>query len=211
MAKVLLMTREGMPSVSEKNVVLAFRVSSQYLSRTSGRRIFLAFGVRDLDKLFRMGSQFAVISGYRAELGKHENQGRHGNLVGDIQRMGYRRMVPMKSSWEDMATGVRHSEKSVMVPGMEFQDAVKLMNDYKQDAILYKDRSGTIGVYFNNGTATMAFNATDADLAVLESTDPTEYSKGRDFSFGLQLVEDKKFRWSGGPVTKREVLEQLAA
>lgn len=118
-------------------------------------------------------------------------------------------MVPMKSRWIDEATGVEHGEQSVLVPGMRFSDAVDLMGMYKQDAILYKDPSGTIGIYFNDGNAIMAFDANQQDLDVLMSADPkSEYSRGQSFSFGLQLVQHK-FPYSGGPITKDDLMGLL--
>lgn len=190
--------------------VTVSRLVKRAEARRTAERHLEAFGVKDLAHLNAMGRRFAVISGYRAELHKHENQQRHGDMMGDLQRMGYRNLVPMKSAWEDMATGVVHREKSVLVAGMSFSDATHLMKEYKQDAVLYKDPSGTIGIYFNDGTALMAFEPTKQDLAVLMSESKGEYSKGRSFSFGLQLVDDRKFHWSGGPVTHDEVVGQLA-
>jgi len=186
-------------------------IVARFNQRRVAQRILNAFGVNDMKKLFQLGNQFGVLSGYRAELHKHENQNRHGDIMGDLQSMGYHKLIPLKSAWEDMATNVVHREKSILVPGMHFTDAVSLMSRYKQDAIIYKDPSGTIGIYFGNGEAIMAFDATKADYAALMSTGDSEYSKGRGFSFGLQLVDDKKFHWTGKPIDKDSLLKQLGA
>jgi hypothetical protein len=186
-------------------------IVARFNQRRVAQRILNAFGVNDMKKLFRLGNQFGVLSGYRAELHKHENQDRHGDIMGDLQSMGYSRLIPLKSAWEDMATNVVHREKSILVPGMHFADCVSLMARYKQDAIIYKDPTGTIGIYFGNGEAIMAYDATEKDLAVLTHHGYNEYSKGRNFSFGLQLVDDKKFHWSGKPLDKASLLAQLVA
>jgi hypothetical protein len=174
-------------------------------------RVLVAFGISDLEKLSNSGNKFAVISGYRAGKGKHENQQRHGELMAKLQKAGYRKLTPIKSRWEDMATNVEHAEKSILVPNMSFDDATKFMKDYDQDAVLYKDPSGSIGIYFKDGTATMAFEPSKADAAVLKSKGREEYSKGRSFSFGLQLVDDKKFKWSNGPITKDDIVKEISS
>jgi len=184
------------------------RIATRFLIRAHIQRVLVAFGVTDLEKLNKEGRKYAVLSGYRAESHKHENQKRHGDLVADLQRMGYHKFTPMKSSWKDMATDVTHGEKSVLVPNMSFDDAIKLGKKYNQDAILYKDPSGTIGVYFKDGTAIMAYEP-KGDLAVSVSKGKEEYSKGRGLSFGLKLVEDKKFNWKGGPITSTELAKEL--
>lgn len=75
--------------------------------------------------------------------------------------------------------------------------------------MLFKDKSGTIGVYFKDNTAVMAFNQ-EGEMDVTESTDPDkEYSRGRGLSFGLRLVEDRKFPYHGKPITQKQILDQL--
>jgi hypothetical protein len=189
---------------------LVQRVARRYTVKQAVDRILLGFGVNDFKKLNQAGRQFAVLSGYRAELPKHQNQQRHGDLVADLQRLGYRKFEVLRSSWVDQATGVRHGERSVIVPGMGFRDATDLMSKYKQDAIIYKDPSDTIGIYSQDHSAIMAFEPDSKDLAVLQSTGREEYSRGRSFSFGLQLVE-QPFHWDNGPVTKAELMAQMTS
>lgn len=190
--------------------LLARRVVARF-QRVCFERALTAFGVNDLEQLSKMGRQFAVISAFRPpeEHSKHENKDRHGDLMGDIQRMGYRKWETLKSSWTDMASGMKHGEKSILIPGMSFRDAIHLMNEYKQDGILYKDPSGTVGIYTKDGKAQMAFDP-KGNPAIAKALDKSEYSKGRSMSFGLQLVDDK-FSWSGGPVTAGDIAKYLEA
>jgi hypothetical protein len=187
----------------------AIRVATRFEVRTAAQRVLLAFGVKDLNKLSKKGRTFGVISAYRAELSKKENQKRHGELMADLQKAGYKPET-FKSQWDDMATGVVHKEKSVFVPKIDFKTLHELGKKYGQDAVLYKDKSGSIGVYFKDNTAVMAFNEA-GEAAVTKSTNPKEdYSRGRGLSFGLQLVEDKKFRYNGTkPITQQDILKQL--
>jgi hypothetical protein len=188
----------------------AVRVAIRFNVRTAAARYLYAFGVNDLSKLMGMGRSFGVVSAYRSGLPKSQNQERHGQLIADLQKMGHRNTHPLKSSWEDMATKVTHKEKSVFVPNIDFSSLVELGSKYEQDAILFKDASGTIGVYFKDHTAVMAYD-NSAAMGVDKSTDPSQgYSKGRGLSFGLQLVEDRKFRFTNNPITKKQLEKELS-
>lgn len=187
------------------------RIVARFEVRLASDRYFYAFGTTDLEKLMGKGREFGVISAYRSGLSKSENQKRHGQLMADLQRMGYKGMEPLKSSWEDMATKVTHKEKSIFIPHISFDDLHKLGKKYEQDAVLYKDKSGSIGVYFKDNSAIMAFN-NEAEAAVEKSTDRNEgYSKGRGIGFGLNLIEDKKFTYDGKPITKDKLKKELGA
>lgn len=189
---------------------LGSRVAQRFHNRQAYDRLIRAFGVNDLEQLMSKGREFGVISAYRSGMSKSENQKRHGELMADLQRMGYKGMQPLKSSWEDMATKVTHKEKSIIIPHISFDDLHELGKKYEQDAVLYKDKSGSVGVYFKDNTAVMAFDNTSKDQAIDKSTDRNEgYSKGRGLSFGLQLVEDKKFTYNGKPVTKEKIVKEL--
>ena len=184
-------------------------VARRVAQRVASHRVFQAFGVKHLEQLSRMGRSFGVISAYRTSLSKSENQDLHGDLVADLQMLGYR-FHDFKAPWEDMATGVTKKEKSVLVPGIDFDTLYDLGRKYDQDAVLYKDPSGSIGIYFQKGHAIMAFNP-EGDMNVGKSTDRhKEYSRGRSMSFGLRLVDDKKFQHHGKPITHQDILDALA-
>lgn len=184
------------------------RIVHRYRFRLASVRILKAFGVNDLNKLMSRGRQFGVISAYRSGLSKSENQKRHGELLRDLQKMGYKGTESMKSSWEDMDTKVTHKEKSIYVPHIKFEDLHELGKKYEQDAVLYKDPSDSIGVYFKDNTALMAFDE-KGDRAIDKSTDRNEgYSKGRGLSFGLRIV-DWKFKYDGKPITPKEIKKEL--
>lgn len=187
----------------------ASRVLTRFEIRVAAARYLYAFGVNDLEQLMAKGREFGVISAYRSGLSKSENQKRHGQLMADLQRMGYKGMEPLKSSWEDMATKTTHKEKSIFIPHVSFKDLHELGKKYEQDAVLYKDKSGSIGVYFKNNEAVMAFD-NKAEGAVEKSTKRDEgYSKGRGIGFGLNLIEDKKFSYDGKPITKQKIEKEL--
>lgn len=188
---------------------IAAQVFHRFTLRQAAQRVFLAFGVTDLEKLSTKGRQFGVLSAYRSNLSKSENQKRHGELMRDLQKMGYKGVESLKSSWEDMDTKIVHKEKSIYVPHISFKDLHELGKKYEQDAVLYKDPSNSIGVYFKDNTAIMAFND-KGEQAVDKSQDRNEgYSKNRGLSFGLRLVDDKKFKYDGKPITSDKLKKEL--
>lgn len=187
---------------------LTLRVLTRFQVRHAFTGAVLGFGVKDLDQLSKKGRSFGVISAYRSNLSKSQNQERHGQLIADLQKLGIRNPETLKSQWDDMDTKVTHKEKSILIPNISFEALHKLGKKYDQDAVLFKDPSGSVGVYFKDGTATMAFNP-EGEAAITKSEKPGEYSKGRGLSFGLQLVEDRKFHYSGKPITHAEVAKEL--
>lgn len=191
--------------------VIAQRVAHRFIA-ASFHRTIIAFGVNDLKQLMKKGRQFGVVSAYRSNLGKHENQERHGQLIADLQSIGIRNTHEMKSQWADMATGVVHKEKSVFVPRISFGALCRLGNKYDQDAVLFKDPSETIGVYDKAGKATMAFDA-EGNPAVQQSLERSEYSRGRSMSFGLVLIDDRTFNYGGyeggHPITMKQIANSL--
>jgi hypothetical protein len=195
--------------------VIAHRVATRFGVRLAFERTVVAFGIKDLAQLSKKGRSFGVVSAYRANLGKHENQQRHGQLIGELQSLGYRNATSFKSQWEDMATNVVHKEKSVFVPHIPFKLLCQLGKKYEQDAVLYKHPSDTIGVYDKHGNATMAFDP-KGSMAIQQSLERSkEYSRGRSMSFGLMLVDDRKFHYGGydggSPVTMDEVVKSIEA
>lgn len=189
---------------------LALRVATRFTVRATFSNAIVAFGVTDLNQLSKMGRSFGVISAYRSNLSKAENQERHGQPIADLQKMGIRNVSSLKSQWEDMDTKVTKHEKSVFIPHISFEALHRLGKKYDQDAVLFKDKSGSVGIYFKDGTATMAFDP-KGEATITKTTDPKgDYSRGRGLSFGLQLVEGKKFRYEGGPITQDDVVQELA-
>lgn len=194
--------------------VIARRVAERFLIRTAFERSVVAFGLNDLGQLIKLGRRFGVLSAYRSNLSKHENQERHGKLMAELQSWGFRGgLHEMKSQWADMATNVVHKEKSIFIPRISLKLLCQLGKKYEQDAVLYKDPSETIGVYDKEGNATMAFDS-EGNLAIQQSLERSkEYSRGRSMSFGLVLVDDRKFAYGGygspRPITMDEIQKAI--
>lgn len=163
----------------------------------------LAFGARDLEKLYNKAKSFGVITAYRSNLSKSENKYRMRELLMILQKAGLRSFEDQKSEWE----GIK--EKSIIIPNISFELLLTLAKKYDQDAFIYKDPSGSIGIYYPSGKAEMAYAGKESPISV--STDPKkEYSKGRSFSFSLKLI-DHPFEHNGSPITLNDIKRALAA
>lgn len=169
----------------------------------------LAFGITDFEKMMKYPGSFGVVTAYRAELPKSENKKRQGLLIADIQRMGLKVLAHWNSSWEDFATNVTHKEGSLIVGKISFAALINLSDKYEQDAVVYKDPSGTIGIYDKRGNATLAYDSKGL-AAVDVSKERGEYSKGRSMSFGLKLV-DKPIPYHNRPVTLQDLQKVLGS
>jgi hypothetical protein len=182
------------------------KIAASLRHLVKAERLLVAFGVNDLKKLYNAGRCFGVISAYRSEYSKTENQQRHGQLVRDLQKAGYRNVVPLRSKWTDTESGITTGEKSILIPDVPFSLIFALGNKYQQQAVLYKDPSGSFGVYHADGTAEMVADRSK----VFHSTDRNkEYSKGRSMSFGLEFIPDIKFQHNGHAIPQEEVDRQL--
>ena len=187
---------------------LSQRVAAAFRTRVSFETALLGFGVKDFGQLEGKGRQFAVLTAYRPTT-KSTNKEQMAALLKDIQKLGYRHVIPQKATWADAQTGKVSGERSILVPHMSFEHATALMKKYDQDGVIYKDPSGTIGIYNNNGTANMAYDPKTGDPSVTKSLDKSEYSKGRSMSFGLNVVPGA-FKWSGNePVKAEHILKRI--
>ena len=57
----------------------------------------IALRVRQFEQMLKFGRRFGVLSAYGPGP-KHENQIRNGELFAELQRRGYRKIVPLKGS-----------------------------------------------------------------------------------------------------------------
>jgi|SaaInlV_100m_DNA_2_1039680.scaffolds.fasta_scaffold05122_6 hypothetical protein len=166
-------------------------------------RIKIALRLRQFEALMGMGKRFGVLSAYGPG-SKNENQQRNGQLFGHLQSLGYRKIHPLRGSWQGVA------EKSVLVPNMTFKDVVKLGRDFDQDSVIYKHPSGVIGMYYlKDGTAEFAVEE-DGNLAAAWEANKSLYSKARGISFEFGFLWGQKVPWNGTtPYTKKGLTRLL--
>ena len=172
-------------------------------SRVLLSRIKIALRLRQFEALMGMGKRFGVLSAYGPGP-KNENQQRNGQLFGHLQSLGYRKIHPLRGSWQGVA------EKSVLVPNMTFKDVVKLGRDFDQDSVIYKHPSGVIGMYYlKDGTAEFAVEE-DGNLAAAWEANKSLYSKARGISFEFGFLWGQKVPWNGTtPYTKKGLTRLL--
>lgn len=170
-----------------------------------GEQDKVALRKRNFTKLMAKGGKFGVISAYGPG-SKKQNKIRHGELMADLQRMGYRKIDPLRGSWEGV------TEKSVMVRDMTSRDLFNLGRKYKQDAVIYKSKDGVVGMYYTKGPA-RAEVAVDVkgDPAFEVATDPSLYSKARGLSFEFGVLWGQHVPWDGvTPISRKELQRMLA-
>jgi hypothetical protein len=170
------------------------------LRKLAGHTVY-AFGVKDIAKLYGKAKSFGVITAYRSEYSKSQNKARMQEMLMTLRETGLHVYEPQKSEWD----GVK--ERSIIVPNVPFDLMIALSKKYAQQAFIYKDPSGSIGIYYMDGHAEMAYD--EGRMPISLSTDTKkEYSRGRSFSFSLKLVPHE-FQHHGSPITQAEVAEVL--
>ena len=181
--------------ISPKPNEVAERVARRYASLDK-----TALRVRTLERLLAMGGVFGVMSAYGPHP-KKQNQIRHGKLVAELQRRGYRRFTTLRGQWEGIA------EKAVFVPDMSYNDLFELGRQFNQDSVIFKNLDGIVGMYYlKGGSAEVAIDPDTNEAAYQISLGKDLYSKSRGLSFEFDFLWGQKVPWSGrAPITSKEV------
>lgn len=153
-----------------------------------------------MERLLTMGGDFGILSAY-GPFSKKVNQQRHGQLVAELQRRGYRRFTNLKGSWEGVA------EKALLVPNMSYKDLFDLGRRFDQVSVIYKNIDGIIGMYYlRDSTAEIAVDPSTNEAAYQISMNNDLYSKSRDLSFEFDFLWGQKVPWNGRtPIHSRQV------
>ena len=155
-----------------------------------------------LKKMMETGATFGVISAYQ-EGSKKQNQERHGQLMRDLQKAGYR-PIPLRGSWEGV------TEKSVLVPRIDPKVLFELGRKYQQDAVIHKSKDGVLGMYHTKGEprAEMAVDP-KGDPAFEVETDKSLYSKARGLSFEFGFLWGDEVPWDGKKPISRDKMKEF--
>lgn len=178
---------------------IAARIASRYRAKMAlTERV--ALRQRTFLTLMSQGGTFGIVSAY-SQGSKSENQARHGMLIADLQRLGYRKFTTLKGSWEGVA------EKSVLVPNIKPEHLFALGSKYNQDATIYKAANGIVGMYYpKGGYAEVAVDPSTLAPAVEMAADKSEFSKTRNWSFSLGFLWGQHVPWDGHhPITPDQV------
>ena len=182
--------------------IAAFLPAGNEVRRVILSRLKIALRLKQMEKMLGMGNSFGVLSAYGPG-SKKENQQRHGELYAQLQRMGYRKIHPLKGSWDGVA------EKSVLVPNMKFDDLVRLGREFDQVSVIYKDKSGVIGMYYLKSNEVEFAVEEDGDLAAAWDANKDLYSKARGISFEFGFLWGQKVPWNGTSPFTRKGLTRL--
>lgn len=201
------------------------------------KRALSPVGEKNLKRwLGRDDVQFAIISGALSQTRSKDIKST-SHLRQLLEDAGYSgdSVRRLRGQWFDERTSSEKAEPSYLVLGIDFSDAIRLGRIMGQAAIIYKDRSGNIGMYWldaNTPRVTIPTSADGSPLFGEESTDvklrkpkpkrrgppaPEDlWSKSRDLSFSIKYDFDNPLDvpWSGDAeslVTRREVEQHTQA
>jgi hypothetical protein len=177
------------------------RVASRWAARIAQQEK-LALKQKQFMRMMEQGGNFGVMSAYGPH-SKSENQKRHGQLMADLQKMGYR-PTPLRGSWEGVA------EKSMLIPNMKPEHLFELGKKYDQQSVIYKSKEGVVGMYYpKKGVAEVAMDP-KGDPQFDLAQDKSEYSKTRNWSFSLGFAWGKEIPWNGKtPLGQKDVAKAL--
>lgn len=162
----------------------------------------VALRLKQMEGMMKLGRSFGILSAYGTG-SKKENQKRNGELYAQLQKMGYR-IHPLKGSWEGV------SEKSVLVPKMKFRDLVRLGREFDQISVIYKDKSGVLGMYYLQSNEVEFAVHEDGAIAAAWEANKDLYSKARGISFEFGFLWGQKLPWNGStPYTRRGLTKVL--
>jgi len=101
-------------------------------------------------------NSFAVISAYIKDVTEKENYERHSELRNEIRKLGYG-FIEQDSGYtykdDDTGESIPVKEKSFFIPKIDYDNAIKLAQQFDQESILYKDTTkGFVLVYSKDFT-----------------------------------------------------------
>jgi hypothetical protein len=170
--------------------------------RKEAARKKLALKQKTLQTMLSQPGTFGIVSAYGGDQkrSKSDNKKRHGELLADLQKMGYRKVHDLKGQWEGV------SEKALLIPNVKPDDLITLGKKYGQDAVIYKNPEGVLGMYnYKDGKVDVA-----VDPKGMPSLDLAEgkdlFSKDRNWSFTINFMWGHDIPWDGKKVlTKKDI------
>jgi len=176
------------------------RVASRYASQqrqAAMRR--MALRQRTLLYLMNQKGRFGIVSAYTTGP-KSKNQKRHGQLMADLQKMGYHKITTLKGQWDGI------SEKSVLIQNIRPAHLFTLGVKFGQDATIYKSAQGVVGMYYPAGEAEIAVDQSSLSPAMEIADGGGLFSKTQNWSFSLGFLWGHRIPWDGRtPITPAQV------
>jgi len=132
-----------------------------------------------------------------------ENRRRHGELTSELERRGY--------SWTPVYGFYAERERSILVEGVEWRDAVELGNWFDQESIIFKPSGGPVGMYRLRDSEVIVSLAFDVKGHIPEEEIGKFPSRFRKFGPALGLNFEElgiKLTYSKYPLSWRDVVLQ---
>ena len=150
-------------------------------------------------KLSGEDSVFAIISPYRGEYDKQENQKRMTHLKADVRKLGlgFNQFI---SRWVE--DGESFDEESLLISNIDFKTAIKLGVKYDQSSIIYKDKDSlreictTAFETYNPGDVVRTFNIGKDMMNIKDAEDIFSRRKGGPASMPKKGSNKKPFSLS---------------
>jgi len=92
---------------------------------------------------------FGVISPFRNDYTKKENEQRYKELIKDVREMGYG-FIPLKGGYKEETGFV--NEKSLFIPNITKKEIVDLGKKYDQYSVLFKDKNSFVEIGTNKNS-----------------------------------------------------------
>lgn len=141
-------------------------------------------------------------AGKRGERTRTDIKRDHGKLTAALDRMRLR-YYPIWSEWEGVA------EKSYIITGISYEDAMRLGKMFDQDAVVWQGRRSPATLYsFKEGTAIPASDVRGKTAFTVHEGE-SGYSKSRGISVSLDFDWNRVLNWtiSKGPVKGSATLD----
>lgn len=161
--------------------------------------------------------EFAILSAARPGSSKSNKEVSRQLQTELIKLVGSSNVIPLRGQWLS-ETGM-HPEQSYLAVGLPFKEAIKLGSKYRQDAVIFKDVSGNLGMYYTNGTSEVLMSAkpglegvkmkprSPKDETRGSPADDEYWTKSRDLSFEIDYGDwsGPKVPYADKPVTAQRV------
>lgn len=189
------------PELRDRLQPLLYLISAKKDEATSELR---RLEQKEFSELLSFGPRFGVISAHDESSGEH-NRIRRAKLIGDLSRLGYRKVSPMRGRWELLP------KESLLVQNIRPQDLFQLGRKYDQKFVVFTDEPGLVGFYYlTDDPKARIIVDPKGDTTFRSLTDMTPYSRARGLDVDFGLLWSQEFPWDGGDhLDRRRVRTEL--
>lgn len=166
-----------------------------------------ALSVNELNKLLSIGGTFGIMSPY-ISTAKIENKSRLTKLVQQLQDFGCS-FEFIKGQWFDSA-GKSSTEKSLIIKDIDPAFLFFLGQEYEQDAVIYKNSDGLIGMYYLKQPGVEVAIDELGQQKIKYSLSKDLWSKTQGISFEFDFLWGQKLPWDGAtPLTLKDIKNHI--